>query len=256
MFPFAASAQQEHWDTYMSILGDKPASVLVDMALQPTAPNKLYPYLVITGPRTENCNAQKLPATEEIPLLEEMLDATSIFLSGVTAKTLAGTLTYNCERLNYYYVKDTMGIRSAINRLYERSYKNHHYTVKIKHEPEWKTYRTFLYPDEQTQLWMENNRKISEMRQAGDSLTKERNINFTLYLPSEATRDSIMLFASKEQLTSAKLPMSMSGSLYGIILSKYGPVKMDIINTLSAKIIAEAKKYKGYYYKGWSADIK
>lgn len=247
----SANAQQEHWDTYIANFDGKAGSVLVDMGLQPTAPDKRYPYLVITGPRTENCSPQGLPYKEDIPVMEGMLDATTIFLTGITAKVLAGTLTYNCERVNYYYVKDTMGIRNAIGRMYERSYRDHSYVIKIKPDPEWKTYRTFLYPDEQTQIWMENNRLITEMKERGDSLTTERFIRFNVSFKSAPERDAFLKFAEAEGYSVERLPV-MNLSTYAATISRYGFVKMDYVNPLVSKIKAELIKYNGTY-NGWKA---
>ena len=140
----AAGAQNENWDTYMAKFDKLPGSVLVDLGLYETAPNKLYPNLVITGPLAQSCNGQGLPDKEEIDALENILDATGNFLTGVTPKILAGTLTYDCKRVNYYYVKDTIGIRNAIARMYNRNYKDYRYAITIRSDPEWKTYRTFL----------------------------------------------------------------------------------------------------------------
>ena len=52
--PFYATAQQEQWDTYMAKFAGKPGSIMVDLGLQEKAPDKLYPFLVITGPKTIN----------------------------------------------------------------------------------------------------------------------------------------------------------------------------------------------------------
>src|SRR6185369_11842314 len=102
--------------------------------LMATAPDKLLPFLVVTGPRANNCtNPSGMPGADEINTLEDILSATDDFLTGVTAKKLAGTFTYNCERLNYYYVRDTVAVRNAIARMYNKSFKGYKYTVKIKH---------------------------------------------------------------------------------------------------------------------------
>jgi hypothetical protein len=94
------------------------------------------------------------------------------------------------------------------------------------------------------------------MKEQGDSLVKERDVRFALYFPTEGARDSFAYFARGEQLNTAILPTTMNGSLYGIIVSKYAYVNMESISLLSNKIFTEAKKYKGYYYKGWTADLK
>jgi uncharacterized protein DUF695/regulator of ribonuclease activity B len=249
----AARAQNEQWDTYMAKFGDKPGSVLVDMALMPDAPDRKYPNLVITGPRAHHCNSQGIPDKEEIDQMEGILDATNNFLTGVTPKILAGTFTYNCERLNYYYVKDTNGIRNALRRMYDRGYRDYNYVIRINSDPGWITYRTFLYPNDETLNWMENDKIISKMLQQGDSLTTPRNINFDLYFRSDTDRRSFANFATEkgykaDKFTDPKTP----SDAYGLTVSKYALVKMDALSTMTAELKKEAKKHHGTYYS-WEA---
>ena len=249
-----ANAQTEDWDTYMAKFGNKPGSVLVDMALIEKAPDKRYPYLVIIGPRAQNCDVQGMPAKEEIEVLEDILNTTGNFITGVTAKVLTGTFSYYCERLNYYYVKDTTGIRNAIMRLYSRGYQNYSYAINMKYDPAWATYRTFLYPDEEMLNWMENTKIITKMIQHGDSLTTQRDINFDFYFNSDSSRNSFSDFAGTHGYKTNKLPVPpvFNNMPYKIIVSKYGYVKIDAILKMTEELKTEAKKHRGLY-NGWEA---
>ena len=249
------SYAQEHWDTYLASYDGQPGSVLVDMGLMPTAPDKKYQYLVITGPRAEHCDKRGMPTPDEIDALEEVLDATTNFITGVTAKVLAGTFTHQCDRLNYYYVKDTMGIRNAIGRLYNRTYKGYRYTVIIRPDPEWKTYRTFLYPDDSLQDWMRNNATMSRMTQSGDSLKVSRPINFRFYFTSDSARRSFTGFAQAHgynivrSATGGKAPNQM----YGVIVAKEGNVRKDV-DKYMAELRKKAKELNGTF-EDWDAPL-
>jgi hypothetical protein len=235
----------------MAKFGNKPGSVLVDMSLIEKAPDKNLPFLIITGPRGQNCNKQGIPSKEEIDKLEEILSATDDFLTGVTAKTLAGTFTYNCERLNYYYVKDTLAVRSAITRLYNRSYKNYDYVLKIKHDPEWSSYRTFLYPDEETRNWMENEKIIAGMLERGDSLKNPRELRFDLYFKTDTARNAFEKFANGKGYTTDTISTARNKVVpYEIILSRTSDVQLNTINTLTYELRKEAEKHGGFY-NGW-----
>ena len=249
--PVAAHGQNEDWNTYMAKYGDKPGSVLVDMAFKNKAPDKNFPFLVVTGPRVQNCDKHGLPGKEEIDVLEDILDATSNFLTGITPKELVGTFTYNCERLNYYYVKDTQSIRMAIGRMYNRSFPDHSYVIRIKQDPEWSAYRTFLYPDAATLTWMENDKAITRMLQSGDSLTTERDIKFELYFPSDTGQNALVSFAKERGYKCQKVRQA-TGIPYEVILTKHGYVKIEDIDLMTDELKNETKKYRGYY-NGWSA---
>jgi len=239
----------------MAKYGDKPGSVLVNLALMSNAPDKKYPYLVITGPRAQNCNKQGIPAKDDIAELEDILDATTNFITGVTARVLTGTFTHNCDRLNYYYVKDTAGIRSALGRMYSRSYGAYNYTIKIKHDPDWITYRTFLYPDSATFRWMNYSKTVAGLIEQGDSLTKQRDINFEVYFRTDTDREAFADFAKSKGYNANKLLTSQSTvAPFEIIISKKGPVKMEVILACEDELAAIIKKRRGYY-NGWTAPL-
>ena len=255
MLVFNASAQTEHWDTYMAKFDNKPGSVLVDMGYKDMAPDSRYPYLVVTGPKAQDCNKQKLPGNEEIDRMEEILDATTNFITGVTAKVLVGTFTYNCERLNYYYVKDTIGVRYAIMRMYNRNYANYEYAINMKADREWSVYRTFLYPNEETQNWMENDKIIAKMLQQGDSLTRPRDINFELYFKTDTGRLSFVDIAMGKGYKTDTTQISKSANVpYELILTKHTYVKMDDINEMTQELKKELKRYNSIYV-GWNAPL-
>lgn len=223
------------------------------MSLIGSVPDRKYPNLVITGPQAKNCNAQGVPDVSEIATLEEMLTATSNFITGVTPKVLAGTFTYNCQRLNYYYVKDTAGLRNALARVYGRTYKDHNYVIKIKHDPEWSVYKTFLYPDGATQNWMENNKVISGMMMRGDSVKIPREVTFNFYFDTEADRTAFEQEANaKEYITKRKTQSRKKPVLYVVVLYKNTAVQHEIMNKITSELKELAKAHHGHY-QGWDA---
>jgi len=252
---FTATGQTEQWDTYMAKFDGKPGSVLVDMGYKDAAPDSKYPFLVVTGPQAMDCDKKGIPANEEIDKLEEILGATGSFMNGVTAKVLVGTLTYNCERVNYYYVKDTFGVRTAIARMYTKMYPNYTYAVNLKADKLWTTYRTFLYPDRETLNWMENNKIVTEMLRGGDSLTKPRDVVFELYFKTDTGRSSFVAYAQRKGYKTDTTQASKSPNMpYQLIIKKYGPVKMDLVNEWTTDLKNELKKYSSIY-AGWSAPL-
>ena len=255
-FFMPAGAQEQDWDTYMARFGDKPGSVLVDLGSINEAQNKRYPCLVITGPKAHKCNKQGLPEKEEIDELEQILDATDNFLTGVTPKVLAGTFTYNCERLNYYYVRDTMNVRNAIMRMYNRGYANYSYALNMKYDPQWDTYRTFLYPSDETLAWIENDKIITKMLQQGDDLTKQRDIKFEMYFRADSNRTACADFAVSKGYKVRKLTASKSTNApFELIVFRYAYVKIEDIYTMMEELKKEVKKDHGFF-NGWEAPLE
>jgi hypothetical protein len=248
-------AQDENWDTYLAEIAKKPASVLVDMSLQTKAPNIALPYLLITGPKSKLCQGNGMPAKSEIDEMEEILAATNTFITGITPKILAGTLTYNCERVNYYYVKDTMGLSFAIARMYNHNYKGYRYIYKIKPDPEWSVYKSFLYPNEETMTWMENNKVLTSLINQGDSMTKPRNITFEVLFEKEDDRKNFIVFAHSNNYEVNELNHIKNFDIpFEIKISRNELPKPDIIAEMTGAVKKEAKKYNGKYL-GWTSAV-
>ena len=249
-------AQTEDWDNYLASINGKPGSILVDMGLFPTAPDKRYPFVVITGPQAQTMSAKGIPNKQEIIDLEQILDVTTNFITGVTAKVLAGTFTHNNQRLNYYYVKDTAGVRNAILRVYNRNFKGYDYVINIKYDPQWLQYLTFLYPSEEMQNRMENNKIITQLLSHGDSLAAKRNINFAVCFNSDSARNSFKEYVLNNGFTIQKTPVIKSSPHpFCEVFSKYDAINADSISTVTARIKLEVKKHNGVY-NGWDATLR
>jgi len=247
--------QDDNWETYMAEVAKKPASVLVNLALYDRSPDRRLPYLLITGPKSKKCMGNGLPEKDEIPKLEEILDAADAFITGITPKILAGTFTYNCERVNYYYVKDTLGLDLAITRLYKRSFDGYSYIFKIKTDPDWGVYRDFLYPTEENFTWIENNKIITKLIAEGDDLSKTRDINFVLLFKTEAERKSFIDFAHRRDYRIDELNYIKNADMpYRLKMSRSDAIKPDVIADLTNEIKKEAKKHNAQY-EAWNCEI-
>ena len=239
----------------MAQIANKPSSVMVNLALYSNSPNKLLPYLLITGPKCKRTTANGLPQKDEIAQLEEILNATDAFVTGVTPKILTGTLTYNSERVNYYYVRDTAGLHNAIARLYKRSFPDYSYVCKIRKDADWNEYRDFLYPSEDNFTWIENNGIITQLITQGDSLTKPRDISFVLLFKTEADRNALIDFAHKRDYRIDELNyVKKENNPYRLKISKFENVKADLISQMTIEIKKETKKLNGDY-QGWNSAV-
>lgn len=248
---------QENWDVYMALLGDKPASIMVDMGSIDRSPDHLLPYVLVTGPKAKNCTDKNgLPSTMEIDDMEKVLDVTGSILSGVTAKRLVGTVTSNCERLNYYYIKDTTGIRNALVRMYGKHFPDRTYTLRMKQDVEWLAYRNFLYPDSAAREWMASDKIIARMRKGGDDLSRPRDIQHTLYFMSDAAR---RVFADSARahhfnISNNNAVLGFDKRLYEVTVSRYGGVRIDSILAAEADLKNLAAPLGGTY-RTWIAPL-
>jgi len=252
----SAVQAQENWDIYMAQLDNKPASILVDLNVINFAPDVRFPYLVITGPKTDKVNDQGLPLPDAIAEMENILTETGNFITGLTAKALVGTVTCNGERFNYYYVKDTMGIRNALHRMYERNFRHYSYGIKIRKEPDWRTYRSFLYPNPDNMAWMDNTRSVTHLMEQGDSLTRPRKIKYAVLFKTDTGRNNFNIWALNEGFDedrsfSSKLNTTLP---YGSILIRNMPATLDTITKVTAKLREQAGFHDGKL-DSWDAEL-
>jgi len=255
-FFFSAVHAQGNWETYVTRFDNgKGGSILVDLSQYVTAPDRRFPMVVITGPYCNNCTAEGMPQQNEIDKLESILDMTGNTITGMTANVLVGTLTYDGRRVNYYYVSDTSSIRHSIKKMYNKYFDGYKYYLEILPDPEWKSYREFLYPNEQTFTWIENNKIITQLLQAGDSLTTPRQVDFYLYFNSASDRSSFITFAQLKgyDIGDAKIDKENKHP-YELRISKVTSVQPDVIWPLTNELREEAKKYSAQY-DGWETSV-
>lgn len=248
IFCCSLHAQQEEWDTYMSKIGAKPASILVDMGAYAAAPMKLYSYVVITGPRAKKCDGNGLPSAGEIDSLERVLGATSGMLSGATAKKLVGTLTYNCERVNYYYVQDTTAVRRALNRMYENYLTDYTYSLKIKYDPQWEVYRNFLYPDSSVKFWMATNRIVNKLITYDGDFTQARKLTYTFMFQSASNCSAFVDSVRAHNYVAGTMRLKKDvANVYEINVSRYNSLRMDSIHANLAELRLLSEPLNGYF---------
>ena len=103
-------AQDENWDVYMAQYPKGPGSTVLNMQLKGEAPFKAYPYLLKTGVAFTGCRDDGMPTETMFSALYAIADSVKSVL-GSRSTILAGSFTYQCSRYDYYYIKDTSGIR-------------------------------------------------------------------------------------------------------------------------------------------------
>ncbi|HEU4472850.1 MAG TPA: DUF695 domain-containing protein [Flavisolibacter sp.] len=243
------------WDTYMSMYEKGPGTVLIDLGLKTSLPDKELPFLLETGVRFTDCTSDGLPAPTAFDQLYLISDSVNVLVSLAVESKMAGTFTYQCERKDYYYISDTTGLRKKLEQLYTRRFPNSAYSIVIRADAGWKTYTGFLYPDEETFEYMQNTKLVMKLEEAGDKLSTPRKVDHWLYFRDEKGRAA---FASKarekgyavEEQT-AKGPAS---SPYQLHLSRIDKVELGSITRLTLQLRKEANQYGGQY-DGWETAV-
>lgn len=255
---FNLNAQQlkEEWDTYMASYDKGAGSVLVNMALKEKAPVLSYNYLVITGVKIKECNADGFPTQQEFQKLYKISDGANELIEKKKRRILAGTFTYNCERTDYYYVNDTLLLRKYLADYYKTNFPQYSFIISIKEDKNWGQYLKFLYPNEELMESMKNQKVILKLTQAGDKLEKERRIDHWLYFKTEDDRRNFFLWAYEQKFLVEKLDVLQDSVSHPFTLHMYRPDKPDLktMNRLTLYLAKEAARYNGVY-DGWETFV-
>jgi hypothetical protein len=251
----AALSQEDHWEAYLARYEKGVGSTLVNMSLKEDASIKEYPYLLKAGVKLLNCSVEGLPLKKEFDVLYAISDKIKSKIDSSKKNKQAGTFSYQCARNDYYYISDTDHIRSALETVFKTYFPNYEYTIDIKADPGWDAYLTFLYPNEETMEYIENEKVIMHLTKEGDDLSKSRPVDHWLYFKTQADRESFLKYALQEKYKiESKEYIEKRPLHYQLHLSRTDKVDIVSISSITIKLRRKAKELNGAY-DGWETFV-
>ena len=173
-------AQQDTWDVYLAQYEKGPGSTMFNMSIKKIAPDTSLPFLFSAGVKYTNCDNEGLPVSAEFKNLSRISDSVIATVNRFVKNIQAGTFTYQCERRDYFYVSDTTGLRQQINILLSKHFTGYEPAFNVKHDKDWAAYLEFLYPNEETMDYMQNEKVLVQLQKGGDKLDKARQVDHWL----------------------------------------------------------------------------
>lgn len=255
------SKKMEHkgnWESYIATYEKGPGSVLLNMDLVKIAPVKDMSYIVITGVTFTDCTNDGFPSENELTNLPRISGDIEQTISDLTEEDmlLVGTFTYQCQRLNYIYVKDSTGIRDKLTELYKSKYANYTPYINIKQDVNWDAYLQFLYPNIETQWFMKNQKILSQLQANGDDLTKPRKVDHWIYFSNVNDRDAFKKIITDEgfKVESEDKLNDNSINPFKLHISRVDSVDIKSITKLTLGLSNKAKQLNGDY-DGWETVV-
>ncbi len=247
-----AFAQTENWDVYSNVLSKGKASFMLDMGLAPAAPVKGLDYLIISGVKTHTCNADALPDNTEFEMLYSVSDALIPAIGMKTSFRYAGSCTYQCERLDYFYVKDTVGLRPVLEQVYKSRFTDYSYQIQIKPDAKWSTYFNFLYPNDKLFEYMQNRKMVQELQMKGIDLTAESNVLYKFEFSAEPQIQTFADSAKRLGLALHQQNKVKDGKTIVFFVEMLGKSKTDLatISAITLQLRDMAMRYQGFFI-GW-----
>jgi hypothetical protein len=249
-----AFSQDDVWDVYMAAYEKGPGSTMVNMTLKDAAPMLRLPYLLTTGVRLKNCSQEGLPVEEEFNTLYQISDSVKSALNTRLRPVAAGTFSYQCERIDYYYLSDTSGIRKLLETTYKKYFPSYQYRTNLRDDAEWKGYLGFLFPNEAILDQLTNQKVIFNLTDAGDDLSKPRKVDHWLYFKTEADRNNFIPYAVKEKFKVTKSFSPNTRLNYQLQLSRTDKVDLASISLITSTLRKKATELHGQY-DGWETVV-
>ena len=255
-FYSVASAQQDdgQWDVYMAQYEKGVGSTVINMDLKSNAPDKNYRFLLSTGVHFNDCTNDGFPSQAEFQKLYVVSDSVKKLVNLNVSNIMAGTFTYQCERKDYYYIKDTSSIRLKLLALYKKHFPGYQPIINIREDATWEAYLTFLYPNEETREYMYNEKVLTKLNEAGDKLDKERPLDHWLYFPDAKSRDSFVVYAKAKGFKIESKEMREGAKPFQLHISRIDKVDLPYISKLTLELRREARKYNAEY-DGWETFV-
>lgn len=247
----------EHWDSYIATFEDGlPGSVTLRMDLIKNVPKENLPFVLVTGITYKTSRDDGFPENETFKVLHKIGDDL-IELIGKEAEFIhVGSFMYNKERLEYFYINEGNGLKEKLEKYYADNYPDNKFYLNIKEDNQWRYYKEFLYPNEETLNFMADQSIIKNLLEAGDQLKTQRRVDHWLYFPTESDMEKC-----KEAIKQLKYSIDSFGKIndtsmaFELKISRIDKVDIDSIYPITSELRKLAKDHNGKY-DGWETTVE
>jgi len=250
----AQNGNEDHWEVYLASYDKGVGSTMVNFSLYDKSPIKKYPFVVVTGVTYTNCSDDGFPKATEFPKLYVVSDSIQACITRCTNNINAGSFTYQCQRLDYIYLVDTLLVRKKLEELYTKYFKQYDCYIHIKNDEKWEAYRSFLYPNEETMEYILNSKVVIKLNEAGDKLDKGRLVEHWAYFKSTTGRDSFITYVKSIGFNVLEKKTITGAFPYSLHMARTDKVTLDSIDKITLDLRRRAKKLNGYY-DGWESVV-
>ena len=243
------------WDQYFAQWEHKTGSMLVDMSYKSALDSLDLPYLLAVGQEFQPCSDDGFPDSLTYDRLIELSDKLYAYLDIQSTCRIVGTFTHDCQRVDYYYLKDTIGIRQFIESFLLKNDSGYEPIMSITPDQGNDFYKDFIYPDLYIREYMANSQLISYLSQQGDLLKKARRIYHWAFFDTDFERDQYRLIALERGFKEEEKGRQEGYQQpYYYHFSRRDKPNRDYMTELTVHLQQEAQKLSGTY-DGWECEV-
>ena len=247
--------QEENWVDYVVQKEKGIMTVSTDLGFEKNrAPS--FKNLLIVGTEFRDCMSNGFPKLEGLEKLYRFSDDAFAAVDSISKTKLVGIITYQCMGFDVYYIKDTLGVRDALNKVLGAGHPTERYHIRILSDPKWEYYNGQLLPNDLDLNQLMDHKLLFDMVLQGDDLTGERKIRHWIYLKRE--KKSTQLVNKLKSLSFALDSLNYKQgqpSPYELQVSRKESVEPANILQLTTMLRILSFSYGGVY-DGWSVDLE
>ena len=244
----------EHWEIYVTYVDDKPAVILVDMAVAQIAPIKQQPTLVWLWVSISSADEEGFPSEEEDFKLNEIEDSVTESLD-LASSRYVGRITSDGRREFYFYTDDSDEFRETVTNAMS-SFSEYRFEVDESEDTEWSHYHDILYPSPEDFQQIHNQHVITRLHQAGDTLTQPRPVDHYANFRTNDDRDAFVAATQALGYEAASRPdrSDETDFPFAVGLIRVDPVDAETIDRITFELFELAQQHGGEY-EGWGSKV-
>ena len=228
-------------------------SISLDLSLDLTKPN--YKNLLVVGGQFKSCLQNGFPTPEGLDNILNVSDSAAIIIDKITSNRLVGFITYQCMGFDVFYVKDTVGLRSELNRVLKENFAEIKPYVEIKRDKSWDYYNNYLYPRDYSAEFLIDQDYLHDLVLQGDDLKGMRKVNHWLYFKDVNKRNKLGKTLKKLNFSLDSIAYKKDNPLpYQLTISRQDSIDPMNIYKLTTMLRGLAGTMRGQY-DGWSTEV-
>ena len=150
---------------------------------------------------------------------------------------------------------DTSEIRKRLEATFQKYFPKYEYLITVKPNSACEAYLTFLYPNEETQEYMGNEKLVEKLVQSGVDLSQPRQADHWIYFNTKRERGLFLAYAEKEAFKLEAKKYSASSALpYSLQISRKDKVDLSSTTAITLRMRRKSKELDGDY-DGWETFV-
>lgn len=248
-----SSFAQGDWIEYVTMKNNGVMSISLDLSFDQAKPN--YKNLLVVGGQFQNCLKNGFPTEEGLDDVLSVSDSSAVIIDKITPNRLIGFITYQCMGFDIFYVKDTVGLRSELTKMFKNNFSQIKPYVEIKRDKPWDYYHNYLYPQDYSAEFLVDQDYLHDLVLQGDDLKGLRKVNHWLYFKDVDKRNRLSKTLKKLQFSLDSIAYKKDNYLpYQLTISRQDSIDPFSIYKLTTMLRSLSASAKGQY-DGWSTEV-